>query len=481
MISVLCVDDEPNFLYLSKTFLEKTGDFTVDTAQSAEEALCMILRREYDVIISDYMMPKTDGLKLLRTLRNEGDDTPFILVSCRGQEPEVVEAINDGLSGYLSKEGDPLYSYAMLSHRIKQVVSLRQSENGWKQSEERFRLLFTRLAEGVGLFTLTYDESGKPVDYQFEDVNTRYEEIFNHTRDAVIGKRITEVVGSVPFLQECSSVVKSGTPVYFERYLPDTGRHYSIAVSPWLSTGFAMIFTDITRRVEAEEQLRETSQYLQSLITHAGTPIIVWDPEGNVTQFNQAFEDLTGYSKDEMLNMPIKHILPADDAERLLRSINLTKVGMSLRSAEIPIRTKGSENRILRWNSTNIKDKKGNIQATIAIGVDITRQKELEEENAAAVRQLKKNLAELAILNDGIRNPLAVILACTEFGDPDSFSRIPHQIWEIDKMINQLDIRWIESEKILKYLEKHYSIDYNSEKSHNRQKTTETSIPSPKN
>lgn len=476
MISVLCVDDEPNFLYLSKTFLEKTGDFTVDTAQSAEEALRMILKREYDAIISDYMMPTTDGLKFLRILRNDGDDTPFILVSCRGQEPEVVEAINDGLSGYLSKEGDPMYSYAMLSHRIKQVVSLRQSENGWKQSEERFRLLFTRLAEGVGLFTLTYDESGKPIDYQFVDVNTRYEEIFNYSRDVVIGKTITEVVGSAPFLDECISVVKSGRPVYFERYLPEQEKHYAIAVSPWLSTGFAMIFSDITRRVEAEEQLRETSQYLQNLITHAGTPIIVWDPDGKVTQFNQAFEDLTGYSKDEILNMPIKNILPVHDSEKLLSTIHLTKVGMSLKSAEIPVQTKCGEIRILRWNSANIKDQNGEIEATIALGVDITRQKELEEENAAAVRQLKKNLAELAILNDGIRNPLAVILACTEFGDAESFSRIPHQIWEIDKMINQLDIRWIESEKILKYLEKHYAIDYRSEVNKNNicatQKTT---------
>lgn len=464
MISVLCVDDEPNMLFLSKTFLEKTGEYVVDTASSAQEALMRLEQNGYDIIVSDYIMPGTSGLDLLRTLRKQGNQIPFILVSCRGQEMEIVEAINEGLSGYLTKEGDPAYNFAMLSHRINQVVSLKRSEEGWRASEERFRFLYTHMAEGVALFTLVRDTNGNPVDYRFEEVNPRYEEIFQYTAETVRGRRISELIGSVPCLLECSQVVETKNPMFFEKYLAKPKKYFAISVSPWLSDGFAMIFTDITRRVRAEEQLKETSEYLQNLLRHAGTPIIVWDKGGNITQINQAFQDLTGYSQDELTGKTIRCILPEDDTERLFSIIHLTSLGMHLESAEIPIRIKTGDVRILKWNSANIKDNQGSLRATIALGVDITRQKELEEENATAVFQLKKNLAELAILNDGIRNPLAVILACAEFQDETSYPRITHQVWEIDKMIDQLDSRWIESEKILKFLEKHYRIGYSGPK-----------------
>ncbi|PWR76069.1 hypothetical protein DLD82_00805 [Methanospirillum stamsii] len=460
MISVLCVDDEPNILYLSKIFLEKTGNFQVDTVTSAEEALLLLREKEYDIVVSDYIMPKIDGLSFLRDLRKRGNQIPFILVSCRGQEMKVVEAINEGLSGYLAKEGDPEYNFAMLSHRIMQIVQLRKTEDGWKKSEEQFRLLYAHMAEGVALFTLVFDEHGKPIDYQFENVNQRYEEIFRQPGSLLQGRLISEIIGYVPYLYECAGVVDSQKPVSFEKYLRGPSRYYSISVSPWLENGFAMIFSDITRRVLAEEKLIETSQYLQNLITHAGTPIIVWDTNGFISQVNRSFEECTGYTHDELLKKPIQTILPVGDAELHLSKIRLTTLGMQLESTEIPIQIKSGDIRLLRWNSSNIKNSDGSLRATIAIGIDITRQKNLEEENATAVFQLKKNIAELAILNDGIRNPLAVILACAEFADESSFSRITTQVWEIDKMINQLDSRWIESEKILKFLEKHYLIGY---------------------
>lgn len=84
----------------------------------------------------------------------------------------------------------------------------------------------------------------------------------------------------------------------------------------------------------------------------------------------------------------------------------------------------------------------------------------MEEENRTAYYSLKKSLALLAILNDGIRNPLAVILASSEFKEDTFYPRIIHQVWEIYKMIDQLGSRWIESEKILKFLEKHCRIGY---------------------
>ena len=54
MISVLYVDDEPGLLELCRIFLEQTGEFRVDTVESAEEALAELEKKQFDAVISDY-------------------------------------------------------------------------------------------------------------------------------------------------------------------------------------------------------------------------------------------------------------------------------------------------------------------------------------------------------------------------------------------------------------------------------------------
>ncbi|MGC9435906.1 MAG: response regulator [Methanomicrobiales archaeon] len=105
--TILIVDDEPLLLDLTKTYLEKTGGFTVDTAASAREALEMMETTTYDAIISDYEMPEMDGIGFLKTVRGSGSDLPFIIFTGRGREDVVIEALNAGADFYLQKGGQP--------------------------------------------------------------------------------------------------------------------------------------------------------------------------------------------------------------------------------------------------------------------------------------------------------------------------------------------------------------------------------------
>jgi len=72
MIKVLYVDDEPDLLTLGRIFLEREGDFTVTTAPGAAEAIDLLKDHSFDVIISDYQMPKMDGITFLKELKAEG-------------------------------------------------------------------------------------------------------------------------------------------------------------------------------------------------------------------------------------------------------------------------------------------------------------------------------------------------------------------------------------------------------------------------
>lgn len=78
------------------------------------------------------------------------------------------------------------------------------------------------------------------------------------------------------------------------------------------------------------------------------------------------------------------------------------------------------------------------------------------------IHLIEKNLAELSILNDGIRNPLTIIMMLADELDPGISRPILSQIRNIDDLINQLDRRWVESDKILQYLQKHHHIQFPS-------------------
>lgn len=94
-----------------------------------------------------------------------------------------------------------------------------------------------------------------------------------------------------------------------------------------------------------------------------------------------------------------------------------------------------------------------------AQGHDITKERRLEEENDAALIQIQKNLAQLAILNDEIRNPLMIItMSVDRINDCQVTDLIIGQAKRIDEMVSQLDQRWAESEKVLNALTKHYYI-----------------------
>jgi CheY-like chemotaxis protein len=101
MTLILYVDDEPALLELGKRYLERSRNFTVDTAVSAAEAITKLQSRSYDGIISDYQMPEMDGIAFLKYVRAHYECLPFILFTGRGREEVVIDAVNNGADFYI--------------------------------------------------------------------------------------------------------------------------------------------------------------------------------------------------------------------------------------------------------------------------------------------------------------------------------------------------------------------------------------------
>lgn len=137
---------------------------------------------------------------------------------------------------------------------------------------------------------------------------------------------------------------------------------------------------EIVERKRAGEALRETADYLDSLMSHASAPIIVWDPEFRIIRFNHAFELLSGYTADEVIGQQLHMLFPKASRDELLSRIARTASGEYWKSVEIPIRRKDGDIRVILWNSANIRSKDGSLPvAIIAQGIDITERKQAEE------------------------------------------------------------------------------------------------------
>ncbi|HEV2761204.1 MAG TPA: response regulator [Acidimicrobiales bacterium] len=108
-LTVLVIDDDPVILELLRVNFEIEG-FDVICAKDGEEGLLRAQNDHPDVVISDIMMPRRDGLQLLADLRGgqATQDLPVILLSAKAQKTEVQQGLDMGADDYITKPFDPL-------------------------------------------------------------------------------------------------------------------------------------------------------------------------------------------------------------------------------------------------------------------------------------------------------------------------------------------------------------------------------------
>jgi PAS domain S-box-containing protein len=140
-------------------------------------------------------------------------------------------------------------------------------------------------------------------------------------------------------------------------------------------------FIDISGRKRAEEALRETNDYLESLFAYANAPIIVWNPSFEITRFNHAFEELTGRTELTVLGKRLEILFPPDSCDASMDLIQKALSGERWNIVEIPIlQLISGEVKTVLWNSANILTLDGTtVLATIAQGQDITTRKQAED------------------------------------------------------------------------------------------------------
>ena len=336
-----------------------------------------------------------------------------------------------------------------------------ESRRELKKSRERWAEIFSKSLNPIALYQAVDDGA----DFVFTDINPALERVEKLPKEEVVGRKITEIfpgAREVGFLDVLKRVYKTGNPEH-----PEPSFYKDDRIEGWrnnmiyqLSTGeLVATYEDVTDRVRAEALIKEKHDYLESLISIANVPILTWNTSLEVTRINHACEALIGRPYEEVLGKTLMTFAPADHADRIMELLQSTVTGKRLENVEMDVAKKDGTIRSVLWSTATLFSRDEKPVAVIAQGRDITEEKRLSQENEAALAQIQKNMAQLAILNDEMRNPLTIIMGHVEMNmDEEQTQFIFEQIQRIDDIVTNLDIRWMKSEKVLNAMRKYYHL-----------------------
>jgi PAS domain S-box-containing protein len=329
---ILIVDDTRESLELLSSILETRG-YRVRLATNGRLALNSVAAKLPDLILLDVKMPEMDGYEVCRRLKSDPSSrkVPVMFISALGKTAKKVEGFKAGGVDYIAKPFEPEEVLARvethlrlheLTEHLEQKVAWRTEElhtanaqlkhelaerkhaqEALRKSEEKYRTLFENVNEGFALHEVIVDEGGAPFDYTFLEVNPAFETMTGLHRDGVVGKTARELLPGIEndpadWIGRYGKVALTGKEIHFENYSEQIGKWYQVnAFSPEAGF-FAVTFTDITERKQAEVDLHRLNVELDRRVL-ART--------AQLEAANKELESFT-YSVSHDLRAPLRHI-----------------------------------------------------------------------------------------------------------------------------------------------------------------------------
>ncbi|GAM11216.1 response regulator MprA [Geobacter sp. OR-1] len=122
---ILVVEDEKKVSSFIKRGLEEEK-YEVDTAFDGEEGLKLAVERPYEVVILDWMLPKQDGLSVLKELRAQKKSTPVLMLTAKDTVEDIVAGLDSGSDDYLTKP----FAFAELLARVRALLRRSEMDRG---------------------------------------------------------------------------------------------------------------------------------------------------------------------------------------------------------------------------------------------------------------------------------------------------------------------------------------------------------------
>lgn len=399
-IRILVIEDSEDDLHLIIRELEKGGYKVSYLRVESHEAFRSALEQEpWDLVISDYTLPRFGGMAAFRMLQEQGLDIPFIIVSGSTGEDAAVEAMKAGVHDYIMKSNLDRLAPAV-EHELKDAEERRKrkrAEEALRMSEATYREIFN--AANYAIF-VHHIETGDILD-----VNRRMEEMYGYTIEEARSLKVEDLSSGVsPFNQETAlRLVRraaAGEPQLFEWYAKDkNGRLFWVEVNlkKAMIAGEERVLAvvrDISERKRAEEALRESEERYRSLFYRVPIGVFHYDLDLRITDCNDRFVEILQSDREllvglDMTTLEDHSVLPA------IRSILDGSDGYY----EGPYRASTSGAHIwVKLRTVPLTGADGSIVGGVGIVEDVTEQRKAEEalrESEARLKRIADNMLDM--------------------------------------------------------------------------------------
>jgi len=278
-LSVLIVEDsEDDALLLVRQLRDGGFEPTFERVDTAEDMNAALDRQAWDIVITDYMMPRFSGEASLKLLKSKGLDVPIIVMSGKIGEETAAEIIKAGAENYIAK-GNTARLIPVINRELREAEVRRERKRAEKEvGRLRRQNALILLSAGKGIIGL--DREGK-----ITFVNPAAENIIMWEAKSLIDQPLHEILhhmkpdGSAYPLEDCpiNKTLHDGTvhKVKDEVFWRKDGASFPVeyASTPIRDEGGELMgavvtFKDITERKQAEEKLQRANEELLRHIEH---------------------------------------------------------------------------------------------------------------------------------------------------------------------------------------------------------------------
>ncbi len=298
-----------------------------------------------------------------------------------------VPQINDVKGAYLlgsaSKLRDAAGNTMGAIESIRDITQRKLLEKELRESEEKYRLLVTKMKQGLAAHEVLCDEAGNVVDYRFLDVNNSFEMMTGLNREDLLGKTVLEIMPETEryWIEKYGQVAMTGETMQYQNYAKELDRYYEIVAYSPRHLQFAVIITDITDRKQMEKLIFDEKERFKTTLLSVGDGVIATDKQGKVVLINPIAEQLTGWSQAEASGQPLGKIFNIVHEYTRVRCENpVQKVLDTARIVELDNHTvlisKEGIERPIEDTAAPIKDEEGNIKGAVLVFRDFTEKRE---------------------------------------------------------------------------------------------------------